>query len=53
LSGNGIKLFLISRLSSSVNAAAVNLSAKVDAPVDTSIRAKHASNLFRPPIITA
>ena len=39
--------------SSSVNAAAVNLSAKVDAPIDTSIRAKHASNLFRPPIITA
>lgn len=38
---------------SSVNAAAVNLSAKVDAPIDTSIRAKHASNLFRPPIITA
>ncbi|EAQ32950.1 MULTISPECIES: hypothetical protein [Idiomarina] len=39
--------------SSSVNAAAVNLCAKVDAPIDTSIRAKHASNLFRPPIITA
>ena len=39
--------------SSSVNAAAVNFSTKVDAPVDTSIRAKHASSLFRPPIITA
>ncbi|MEA3588834.1 hypothetical protein J6I75_10775 [Pseudidiomarina sp. 1APP75-27a] len=39
--------------SPSVNAAAVNFSTKVDAPVDTSIRAKHASNLFRPPIITA
>ncbi|OZB04560.1 MAG: hypothetical protein B7X54_07695 [Idiomarina sp. 34-48-12] len=39
--------------SSSVNAAAVNLSAKVDATIDTSIRAKHASNLFRPPTITA
>jgi len=34
---------------SSVNAAAVNFSTKVDAPIDTSIRAKHASNLFRPP----
>ncbi|KJY97159.1 HYC_CC_PP family protein [Pseudoalteromonas ruthenica] len=39
--------------SSAVNAAAINFSTKVDSPIDTSIRAKHASNLFRPPIIIA
>ena len=39
--------------SSSVNTATVNLSSKIDSLIDTSIRAKYASNLFRPPIITA
>ena len=39
--------------SSSVNTAVINLSSKVDSPIDTSIRVKYASNLFRPPIIIA
>ena len=49
---SGSSVLFIGQLSS-VNALAVNLSSKVYAPIDTLIRAKHASNLFRPPIITA
>lgn len=38
---------------SSVNTIRMKLSSKVDSPLDTLVRAKHASNLFRPPIVIA
>lgn len=36
-----------------INLASINFTIKIEFPLDTAVRAEHAPNFFRPPIITA